>query len=177
MEACKDNFKSYKQRKDHLIKEHAYPRNYFFAVTKFGIDRRQSMLVEQSRGKSNQHKGSRPERQTAQVTDPQPADEDGDAHGSEDVPMTNASISTEPEQDVMEDVPMVESGHAASTTPISDLQADVVRQTSDTKLPEGQASQTSAAVDVELEGMTSAMSSLKFVPRAIRLSSKQPAHR
>lgn len=177
MGACKDSFKSYKQRKDHLIKEHAYPHNYFFAVTKFGIDRRQSMLVEQSRGKKNQHKGSHPEEQTAKVHGLKPADEDGDAHGSEDVPMTNASMSTKAEQDVVEDVPMVESGHAAGKTPTRDLKADLARQTSDTKLSEGQASQASAAVDAELEGITSAMSSLKFVPRAIRLGSKQPARR
>lgn len=176
MEACKDSFKSYKQRKEHLIKDHAYPHNYFFAVTKFGIDRRQSMLVEQSRGKSNQHKGSLLEKQAAKVHGPKPADEDGEAHGSEDVPMTNAS-TTKTEQGVVEDEPMVESGHAAGTAPTRDLEAGLARQTSDTKLSEGQAGQASAAVDAELEGITSAMSSLKFVPRAIQLGSKRPARR
>lgn len=176
METCQDSFESYKKRKEHLIRDHAYPRNYFFAVTKFGIDRRQSMLVEQSRGKSTQHKGSRPERHTSKIHSPNSANEDGDA-GLEDVPMTNTFITTKAEQDVVEDVPMVESVHAAGMTPTTDLRAGVARQTSDTKLSEGQPSQASAAVDAGLEGITSAMSCLKFVPRAIRLGSKQPARR
>lgn len=177
MEACKDSFKSHKQRKDHLIKEHAYPYNYFFAVTKFGIDRRQSMLVEKRRGKGIQDKGSRSEEQTAKVHELKPVDEYGDARGSEDVPMMNASTSTEDEQDVVEDVAMVESGHAADATPTRDLKAGVARQTSDTKLSEGQTSQASAASDAELEDVMSAMSSLKFVPRSIQMGSKKPARR
>lgn len=177
MEDCEDSFKSYKQRKDHLIKEHAYPYNYFFAVTKFGIDRRQSMLVDKSRGKSNQDKGSRPGKQTAKVHELEPAGEDGDARGSEDVPMVNASVTTAAEQDVVEDVPMVEPGHAAGATPTRDLKAGIAGRISDTKPSEGQASKASAALDAELEDITSAMSSLKFVPRSIRLGSKKPAHR
>ncbi|KAJ4423962.1 hypothetical protein N0V82_001390 [Gnomoniopsis sp. IMI 355080] len=177
MEACENKFKSYKQRREHLIDDHAYPRNYFFAVTKYGIDRRQSMLVEHSRGKPRQHKNSLPERQRPQNHVVEAAGKNGDAGESKDVPMADAVTSEKVQQEVMDDVPMVETGQTAGIEPAKSLTAGEVRKSSNLKAPERQAIQDLAAVDAETDGITSAMSSLKFVPRAIRLGPKQQSRR
>lgn len=46
VETCHVRCDTPNKRRLHLIKDHHYPENYFFAVTKTGIDNRQSMLVE-----------------------------------------------------------------------------------------------------------------------------------
>ncbi|KAF3771435.1 hypothetical protein M406DRAFT_32736 [Cryphonectria parasitica EP155] len=59
VETCGERFKGIGKRQDHLIMSHKYPANYFFAVTKFGIDGRKSMLVDDYKHRGNWQKGPR----------------------------------------------------------------------------------------------------------------------
>lgn len=176
MEACEYIFKSYKQRKEHLIKDHAYPRNYFFAVTKFGIDRRQSMLVDHRRGKTSQHRGS-PERRKNQSQGVKATVENCETGESNDMPMADAARFAKEEEEAVEDVTMVETGQAAGMAFIRKFTGDKATKSLRAKAPERQAIQDSTAIDAEIDGITSAMSSLKFVPRVIRLGPKQQPRR
>lgn len=177
METCRDSFKSYKERKGHLIINHTYPHNYFFAVTKFGIDRRQSMLVEHRRGKDNRpRKECRPEEQHAQSLAVNPASQNGNGGESKDVPMTDVERPAGGQPEAAEDVPTTETGQPAHGQSTRDLiVVEARKKSSNAETSERQAKQDSAAVDAEMEGLVGAVSSLTFVPRAIRLGPKQRA--
>ncbi|KAJ4392016.1 hypothetical protein N0V93_005636 [Gnomoniopsis smithogilvyi] len=177
VEACEDKFKSYQQRKEHLIRDHAYPRNYFFAVTKFGIDRRQSMLVENSRGKHSHAKDSLAETKSPQKHGIKAADQSCQSARSKEVLMADTGTTDVVQQDAAEDVPMGETREATGQRPTGNLAVGEARESSDLTAPDRHASQDSAAVDAEIDSITSAMSSLKFVPRVIRLGPKQQVRR
>src|SRR3954447_3040965 len=46
VEGCDRKCSTPQKRRLHLIDKHMYPKNFFFAVTKEGIDGRRSMLLE-----------------------------------------------------------------------------------------------------------------------------------
>lgn len=48
VEGCERKCLTHQKRRMHMIDKHMYPKNYFFAVTKEGIDGRRSLLVESS---------------------------------------------------------------------------------------------------------------------------------
>lgn len=135
------------------------------------------MLVEHSRGKTSQHKICLPGRQRPQNHGVEAAGQSCEAGESKDVPMADAATSDKAQQEAMEEVPMEEIGQAAGIKPTRNLVAGEAKKSLNLKAPERQASQVLAAVDADMDGITSAMSSLRFVPRAIRLGSKQQARR
>ncbi|PHH72457.1 hypothetical protein CDD80_4520 [Ophiocordyceps camponoti-rufipedis] len=49
VEGCDKKCRTHQRRRMHLIDKHMYPKNYFFAVTKEGIDGRRSLLVDANR--------------------------------------------------------------------------------------------------------------------------------
>ncbi|KAI9166880.1 Zinc finger protein [Paramyrothecium foliicola] len=46
VEGCERKCLTYQKRRMHLIDKHMYPKNFFFAITKEGVDGRRSLLVE-----------------------------------------------------------------------------------------------------------------------------------
>ncbi|KAI8962479.1 hypothetical protein F5Y11DRAFT_191438 [Daldinia sp. FL1419] len=46
VEGCDRKCRTPQKRRSHLIDKHMYPKNYFFGVTKDGVDGRQSLLIE-----------------------------------------------------------------------------------------------------------------------------------
>lgn len=110
-----------------------FPANYFFAVTKFGIDRRQSMLVEYRKKGGKQQNGSNPQERKAK-------------NNTEESTATDAGAG---ETEATKDIPMTESQELASKQEV--------------------------AVDAAMEDLTGAMSSLKFIPRTVRLGPRQRA--
>ncbi|KFH48006.1 Zinc finger protein-like protein [Hapsidospora chrysogenum ATCC 11550] len=46
VEGCERKCLTHQKRRMHMIDKHMYPKNYFFAITKEGIDGRRSLLVE-----------------------------------------------------------------------------------------------------------------------------------
>ena len=62
---------THQKRRMHLIDKHMYPKNFFFAVTKKGIDGRRSLLIEHGHHRrrssaSVQLKDSRPKNSTVE---------------------------------------------------------------------------------------------------------------
>lgn len=49
VEGCERKCMSPQKRRLHLIDKHMYPKNFFFAVTKDGIDGKRSLLIETGR--------------------------------------------------------------------------------------------------------------------------------
>lgn len=50
VEGCERKCLTHQKRRMHMIDKHMYPKNFFFAVTKEGIDGRRSLLVENGHG-------------------------------------------------------------------------------------------------------------------------------
>lgn len=136
MEACEDKFKSHGKRQNHLVNSHMFPPNYFFAVTKFGIDRRQSMLLEYREEQGSRHKGPR-----------SPNQNPNDAEKSTIGPQSSKDAGAP------KDVQMSES---------STQEEEMHEQKQET-----------TAIDTEMEDLVSAVSSLKFVPRTVRIGPKK----
>lgn len=152
METCGDKFEHHGKRETHLVKAHMFPPNYFFAVTKFGIDRRQSMLVDYSKKPGSQRKGPRYHNQKpkdAQQSTTAPANS-GDAYASRDVQMG-------------------EYGDPCTVKDVQMSENDTPREERREEKPE------TNAVDTGMQNLAAAMSSLKFVPRVVRLGPKRKA--
>lgn len=49
VEGCERKCMTPQKRRHHLIDKHMYPKNFFFAVTKDGIDGKRSLLIETGR--------------------------------------------------------------------------------------------------------------------------------
>lgn len=156
IETCGDTFKTIRERQDHLIKSHKYPSNYFFAVSKFGIDGRKSMLIEDRKWQGHRQRRPR-DRQTKAKED------DAAVIGGEAARATTSR-----------DVPMGEAGATASENKQA---AGSRRGSTDRKLDATEEEATCAtensAVDADMEDLAGAMSALRFVPRALRLGPKQ----
>ncbi|ROW12405.1 hypothetical protein VMCG_00654 [Cytospora schulzeri] len=169
VETCDEKRKSPAERRAHLIERHMYPANYFFAVTKAGIDRRQSMLVERNQGKphTKQRDGGRPRGQKAGKKTGKKAETDADkgddAHESKDVAMQEPDEPSHQEQSARQK----SSGEKASAE-------DNSVPTSKPNKPTGEGTEK-PIVDTEMEDLAGAMSSLRFVPRAVRFGPRQRA--
>lgn len=142
METCTEKFKGHGKRENHLVKAHAFPQNYFFAVTKFGIDRRQSMLVEHHKGKGSRRKEPHQPTRSSAVETSESATDHQERSGS----------------DELKDVQMYESSDVAIERP--DKSRHMQKMTS---------------VEPDMDALTTSMSSLKFVPRTVRLGQKKKA--
>lgn len=185
MEVCRDKFQSFREREQHLTQDHAYPQNYFFAVTKFGINaKRQSMLVEHDREHNSQRKGSRSRGRKSKSHAAKPAAQRGDTTDSREEPMADAEGPVEDYQPVEEtqgtapDVSMGETPWAAGNSGATrDMATASVSNPRVAKPSEQQRQQGSADADTEMDDLAGAMLSLKFVPRAVRLGTKPKPHR
>ncbi|MBE3046571.1 hypothetical protein IMZ48_29385, partial [Candidatus Bathyarchaeota archaeon] len=70
------------KRRLHLIDKHTYPKNFFFALTKEGIDGRNSLLLEAGHRRRKPHPKSQPK--GAQTKDgPGPGPGSGETHGGD----------------------------------------------------------------------------------------------
>jgi hypothetical protein len=122
----------------HLIDKHMYPKNYFFAVTKEGIDGRNSLLVERNHDRhhrlrsSSSYAGGRPKTPTSGRQE--------DGHASADHPEGEGSLTEKPPADEMD---------------LQDAPSDKAAEKADIEM-------------TELTELTSAMSALQFVPTSVR---------
>lgn len=121
------------RRRLHLIDKHVYPKNYFFAVTKEGIDGRNSLLLEAGHRRRKQPPNFQPK--GSQKRDgPNPG---SDKNDGDDRSPGNAS-------EVADSQP---SGNPSS---------------------DGDTRSAKEEGDDQMEGLTGAMSALKFIPRNIQ---------
>lgn len=171
MEVCEVKFQSFQERERHLTQDHTYPSNYFFAVTKFGINsQRQSMLIERDREHDIQRKGSRSEGRKSKSHAAKPAAQRGDTTKLRDEPMADAEGPAEENQQSAPKVSVSETPRAAGNTGATEDVASIgVSNPAVTGPSEQQGQQVPVNEDTEMEDLAGAMSSLKFVPRALRL--------
>ncbi|PSR94635.1 hypothetical protein BD289DRAFT_427137 [Coniella lustricola] len=158
VETCYQKFTGLGKRQNHLVGTHKYPSNYFFAVTKFGIDGRKSMLVDDARsGRSRSHvaRDAKPSNAGVKPTTK-------DARGSE-IPVSKDTTMDEvdtmpakPQQKVDKERAVI----AGSTSPIH-------RRAEATS-----GKVTRPAVNTDMDELVGAMSTLRFIPRAVRLGPK-----
>ena len=84
----------------HLIDKHQYPKNFFFAVTKDGIDGRRSLLVDghHRRRSSNNFGASKQSRRRASLVqgDGSPA---GDEHKDKAAPVVAPKVESDSEEE------------------------------------------------------------------------------
>ncbi|KAG8161435.1 hypothetical protein KVR01_008422 [Diaporthe batatas] len=181
VETCAEKRKTPAERRAHLIETHKYPTNYFFAVTKAGVDRRQSMLVNRKESKprthhrDNAHQQGRKGGKKESGKDATPGVAEGNgiqvnatandrAVEPVDVAMDDPVSQDQPNSDIGKD-----NNRGATSSNVAALEA------SSDILPKHQAvhDRKTAAQDTDMEQLTGAMSSLKFVPRNVRLASKK----
>ncbi|KAK4041073.1 hypothetical protein C8A01DRAFT_45709 [Parachaetomium inaequale] len=123
VEGCERKCSTPQKRKMHLVDKHMYPKNFFFAITREGIDGRRSLLLE-DRGHGRRRRSS-----AAAAPRPQPSQGQG-----------QEPVATEKRAASADGRPATESSR---------------------KSPEQQP-------DQEMEDLSSAMSSLRFVPMSVR---------
>ncbi|KAG6365388.1 hypothetical protein INS49_006999 [Diaporthe citri] len=187
VETCAEKRKTPAERRAHLIETHKYPTNYFFAVTKAGVDHRQSMLVHRNEGKprANQRNNARPQGQkgykkqtgkdatpdTAEGSDVQKNAPAGNGSAEEAVDVEMGGPDTPISQDQLGNVNTGKSSTAGGIKGGDNAALGVI---SDTLSDHHAVGNCDAAVqDTDMETLTGAMSSLKFVPRNVRLGSKK----
>lgn len=183
VETCAEKRKTPAERRAHLIETHKYPTNYFFAVTKAGVDRRQSMLVNRNESKPRTHQRDTAHQQGRKGGKKRPGKDatPGVAEGNE----TQKNATTDDGAAEPVDVAMGDPDNPISQDQLNNgtgkdnnrgaTSSDVASLGGSTDiLAQLQAVQDrTAAQDTDMEQLTGAMSSLKFVPRNVRLASKK----
>ncbi|KAK7717347.1 hypothetical protein SLS64_002837 [Diaporthe eres] len=182
VETCAEKRKSPAERRAHLIETHKYPTNYFFAVTKAGVDRRQSMLVHRNEGKprANQRNNARPQgQQGGKDATPDIAEGSGvqkntpagksSAEEAVDVEMVGPHTPVFQDQLGNENTgkSSIASGNKGGDIAVLGVISDALSD------HHAVAKRDAAVQDTDMETLTGAMSSLKFVPRNVRLGSKK----
>lgn len=99
MEGCEKKCSTPQKRKMHLIDKHMYPKNFFFAVTREGIDGRRSLLLE----------GGGRRRRPSTATAPQPKRSISSSQGERPESPAANEKSAEPADDLMAADPNQES--------------------------------------------------------------------
>ncbi|OTB20681.1 hypothetical protein K445DRAFT_313172 [Daldinia sp. EC12] len=109
VEGCDRKCRTPQKRRSHLIDKHMYPKNYFFAVTRDGVDGRQSLLIEHRRRRSSTAtNGSGPKttgrRQSLRQTEaPKEAPNSGAQESKTEAPKTAPAPAEAPDTE-MEDL-------------------------------------------------------------------------
>jgi hypothetical protein len=127
VEGCERKCLTHQKRRLHMIDKHMYPKNFFFGITKDGIDGRRSLLND---------KGHRRRRSST------------------------ASHSTE--------APHQGSSHAPSDAPKSPISRPSTTRGKDAE------NGTPEKADEQMEDLTGAMSSLRFIPPSVRFGRGRP---
>ncbi|KAH7162638.1 hypothetical protein B0J13DRAFT_15557 [Dactylonectria estremocensis] len=131
VEGCERKCLTHQKRRMHLIDKHMYPKNFFFGVTKDGIDGRRSLLVEgHHRRRSSTTTQSKESRRRASLLEATTSQTEAGTQTKEPTPKTTPPKKPE------------------KTT---------------AKAPDNDES-----VDIDMAGLTGAMSSLNFVPPSVR---------
>ncbi|KAI3398286.1 hypothetical protein diail_9624 [Diaporthe ilicicola] len=194
VETCDEKRKTPAERRAHLIETHKYPTNYFFAVTKAGVDHRQSMLVHRNEAKprANQRNNARHQGQNGgkkrtgkdatsdhtegtSIQKNAPIDDDMNGSGEQpiDIPMGGSDDSNpQGQRDDTDNGTRIGTHSAASATRRAGIVTPKGKSTSQSD-QQAYKNRDAASQDADMDTLTGAMSSLKFVPRNLRLGSKK----
>nr|XP_036578275.1 C2H2 type zinc finger domain protein [Colletotrichum truncatum]KAF6785476.1 C2H2 type zinc finger domain protein [Colletotrichum truncatum] len=140
VEGCERKCMTPQKRRMHLIDKHMYPKNFFFAVTKEGIDGRRSLLVEggHHRRKSSNVTSATESKRKSSILESSIAE----------------SSQKEEERGATEHQ---ESASKQSATKGSTARRPTTAQADPTERP-----------DTEMDDLAGAMSALQFVPNSVR---------
>lgn len=149
MEDCERKCGTPQKRRRHLIDKHRYPRNYFFAVTKVGIDGRRSLLTD---GHARRRSSTTNSAKETHKDESAGAGQKLERNDTDPRPLAGEKAdNTESQPQVGNDEKMDDGGHPDETVKEKKAQE-----------PERQ------QPDTEMEDLAGAMSSLRFVPTTIR---------
>jgi hypothetical protein len=130
----------------HLIDKHMYPKNYFFAITKAGIDGRRSLLLDNR------------QQQQGPSTDIKQPKQDSAAEDSTTAATTPPEPSTQPQPvDIVTD----QDQRPTESTNTS-------QQPRELPVEESDQAQLGGQPDAEMADLTEAVSALRFVPTSVR---------
>ena len=128
-----------------MIDKHMYPKNFFFAVTRDGVDGRRSMLLEGGHRRRRSSLDIKEVRRSSLVESGKAKQESRAVdEGKEMLPEERPDVDMEGEPTKSKDVSAPSAEHDDRTEAAS------------------------GRPDVDMDDLTGAMSSLKFVPRSIR---------
>ncbi|KAK7756146.1 hypothetical protein SLS62_001738 [Diatrype stigma] len=144
VEGCDRKCRTPQKRRMHLIDKHMYPKNYFFAVTKEGVDGRRSMLLE----------GGHRRRASSSATST-----GGGGGGVGGAPTNGAAAA---KRHSLRQAEALKKGETTEPRPSSAPKQQQQQPTASPRPPKGE------SVDVAMEDLAGAMSALRFVPPSIR---------
>ncbi|KAK0621391.1 hypothetical protein B0T17DRAFT_533904 [Bombardia bombarda] len=145
METCERKCMTPQKRRMHLIDKHMYPKNFFFAVTRDGIDGRRSLLLE----------GGHSHRRRSSVTSTAAAAKAAAARAAQNPAAAAAVVAMD-----KSDGDCTEKKHQGEAMDgVVTAAAAADRPKSPEKAP---------PPDVEMDNLAGAMSSLQFIPPSIR---------
>ncbi len=160
VEGCDRKCSTPQKRKMHLIDKHMYPKNFFFGITRDGIDGRRSLLLEgrARRRRSSASAGAGAGASVSAAVGSRPKASEPGGQGSVPAP------AEEPAKPAAEDEAAPDSGRKSpEKQPQEQQQPD--HEMEDLKQLEPQQQQKP---DHEMEDLSSAMSALRFVPMSVR---------
>ncbi|KAK4175985.1 hypothetical protein QBC36DRAFT_330287 [Triangularia setosa] len=145
VETCDKVCMTPQKRQMHLVAKHMYPKNFFFGVTRYGIDGRRSLLLDEKR---KNHKGPsrsndfQQDRRSSLASAPSGSSKEPLQQQDRDKTPTGATEKPAPR---------------AAEPPENDTHVEPPQSASPEKKP-----------DVDMEDISAAMSALQFVPRGVR---------
>ncbi|KJR82309.1 c2h2 type zinc finger domain containing protein [Sporothrix schenckii 1099-18] len=164
VEGCERKCGSSDKRRRHLIDKHSFPHNFFFSITQYGIDGRQSLLVDDGRRQHHHRRQSSTgtvtkkdvvRRRTASINmtgtgaaSPSAAAPNPASGGTED---------DDDDSDAKDEGKPLPKGHGTKVAAERDRRSQGAPKAMPKDMP-----------DVDMEDLTGAMSSMTFIPRSVR---------
>ncbi|KAK4196708.1 hypothetical protein QBC40DRAFT_286808 [Triangularia verruculosa] len=144
VETCDKICMTPQKRQMHLIAKHMYPKNFFFGITRYGIDGRRSLLLDE-RKRSQKGVGHSSESQTDRRSSTASACSESKEHHPQPAREVTPPTATE--------MPTSEAAEPKNN--------GMVAETPQPASPEPK-------LDAGMEDISAAMSALQFVPRGVR---------
>ncbi|KAI1247276.1 hypothetical protein MGN70_011163 [Eutypa lata] len=149
VEGCDRKCRTPQKRRMHLIDKHMYPKNYFFAVTREGVDGRRSMLLE----------GGHRRRASSSATS---------TGGGGGAPTNGAAAA---KRHSLRQSGTLKEGEATEKPPANNTKQQ--QQSKQQGSRESTPQLPKESVDVTMDDLTGAMSALRFVPPSIRFGHRK----
>lgn len=130
----------------HLIAKHMYPKNFFFGVTRDGIDGRRSLLLE----------GNGPRRRRSSVA----------SSSTAQPPLAGSVLAKAPDKKGQESGTVAEARSHENSAESLETRPPVAPAEAAANLNED--TPTEPKPDVKMEDLSAAISQLQFVPRSVR---------
>jgi uncharacterized protein YdaU (DUF1376 family) len=146
VEGCERKCLTWQKRRMHLIDKHMYPKNFFFAITKDGIDGRRTLLNEDG------HRRRRSS--TAAAAAAAAAQTSGHKYRA-----SRSETGQNQTKDTPQPQPKTECSSESSVTSSS---------------PKPKNESANEPRDTDMSDLTGAMSSLSFVPPSVRFGRGRP---